>query len=480
METNDDELNINETEQNINEITTEDIAVEFNEDLSEDDVHDLELEAIYQSYLKEQELKKEKDLEKLLEKKNKTEENIHEKIKNVANEFIGENNCSYTVLNKESGYLYIKFKDVAIKNSSSHTTLINEIIVRIFFIGLYHDKKKDNINFKIGSIDGLRTLFSEDHLNSGYCHSHLRSGLKNNFDDFCLGTGILSFIKNRDKVKKNDGEFENYIYSILMNVEDYIKWESLEGGPYFTINSITSSRRNSPTINTLFYLCRLNNSSESNFSESSFKNFRDLKKIFIDIKNILELLNINIEDLFSIKSGNDINFKVENIVSRNISNLFNLDLFNYDESRDEVKIFNKYFHLVNESNSRISNLENYDSKNFGRKEPFSVIKSLIEVNNNIYYYLKKDLIENKSEKFIESIVDECNSDVFNNQPIKISVIKKERDENEGVNLIKEKTLEEYNFLISNYFLTLNFKSVYALRKYIEINFKNKVSKKIMI
>jgi hypothetical protein len=83
-------------------------------------------------------------------------------------------------------------------------------------------------------LNGIRTTFSLDEIESSYSHSHLQSSIFN-MQKFCLGNGTPLkelYSKNIEYTKTPDQQIFDYWLSYLYNVENYISWESLEGGPH--------------------------------------------------------------------------------------------------------------------------------------------------------------------------------------------------------------------------------------------------------
>lgn len=151
---------------------------------------------------------------------------------------------NYEINNVENNYLNIvlKYNDITLTNSEGSSHFIKSIFIKLRFNKI--TKRFDN------SMQGVRGDLSVKELNSGYSHSHLRTG-QNFWSPFCLGsseiTGILTDLNNADF---NDAKFDLLLY----NLEEYIKWESIEGGPYFRIANLNygeSTRETSFSSETL-------------------------------------------------------------------------------------------------------------------------------------------------------------------------------------------------------------------------------------
>jgi hypothetical protein len=128
--------------------------------------------------------------------------------------------------------------------------------------GLYHTIKDLYVFFKLkpkggmmGKLQGKRGTLSYQEAACGYRHSHLpsegygvRGGNRNRrgqvrdlneagFQSFCLGSSEIQELVslwNSDRFKFSQEEFELLLYQI----DAYVRWESLQGGPHFRIANI--------------------------------------------------------------------------------------------------------------------------------------------------------------------------------------------------------------------------------------------------
>ena len=139
-------------------------------------------------------------------------------------------------------HILIHFPCFEISNSENckHT-------IRDLYVGLYPiiDSITGKICFKSG-ISGFRTTLTDAELNTGYLHSHLRRFSEFYFDFFnggrvperwfCLGSSetldLLDIMCGAEEFDKN--LFELFLYTL----DSFMKWESLEGGPYIKMKYI--------------------------------------------------------------------------------------------------------------------------------------------------------------------------------------------------------------------------------------------------
>jgi len=125
----------------------------------------------------------------------------------------------------------IKFNDIEIENNdSSHK--IKNLLVK------FELKLKDN-ELIIDDIKGVR--LTVDHLEyaNNYSHSHLPTGTIGSYSDFCLGESSLRQSKMIFNANRNIPNFKLFLY----NIEEYVKWESLDGGPYIKIKSLLPRKK---------------------------------------------------------------------------------------------------------------------------------------------------------------------------------------------------------------------------------------------
>jgi hypothetical protein len=126
----------------------------------------------------------------------------------------------------------MKYKDIIIKNSIEEERIIHELVVQLK--GTFHSSSETFIIDPV--LKGKRTKFSPLDLVWGYEHSHLRRTLFT-MNTFCTGGsgGIFSHylnILNGDAISPLDYEF--FLYSL----DEFVQWESLEGGPHCKIEQI--------------------------------------------------------------------------------------------------------------------------------------------------------------------------------------------------------------------------------------------------
>lgn len=103
----------------------------------------------------------------------------------------------------------------------------------------------------VTSISGTRYTLTVEEEYARYHHSHLSTlGVDSigNYSTFCLGQGAISaFITKHNRYGMGFEEFEYFLYLI----DNYVTWESLEGGPYRKITQIPILGNNNSTTSYL-------------------------------------------------------------------------------------------------------------------------------------------------------------------------------------------------------------------------------------
>ena len=133
--------------------------------------------------------------------------------------------------NKNLFDVMLRFRDVTISNSLEMDHYIGDLLVRTAGVQRLSMLRPEE-SFRIvmlGSLYGMRLSFSPGDAAMKYQHSHLTSGMES-FGGFC--TGSESY--NTD----GGGATQIDIQSHIMRIDQFIRWESLEGGPHMKIEGI--------------------------------------------------------------------------------------------------------------------------------------------------------------------------------------------------------------------------------------------------
>lgn len=130
--------------------------------------------------------------------------------------------------------LTILHKNVIIENSVGYTKYLGDMITRFSMFDL--NVKESVSTFSISrQLDGHRLTFYPHDIPANFAHSHL-SGMRS-FGGYCLGEAEW-FDKSSSSGDEHQPINKDVFQSILIGVMGFISWESLEGGPFKTMESI--------------------------------------------------------------------------------------------------------------------------------------------------------------------------------------------------------------------------------------------------
>lgn len=201
--------------------------------------------------------------------------------------------------------IIIHYPEIEITNSRNNSHIIKDLYVAIpiSICNLRNNESEGSYNKPfIHGLQGCRFTCNQLEYLTGYLHSHLSVKTKyincENFNDFCTGEGDMSLligqlnellfeIPTRSQNLKLDlNLFELY----FRHINTYIRWESLEGGPYIQISTINNISIFRPAYNNKNHDLKF----IFNFFKNEIKN-RDLKFNFTIENN---LINVVIDDNF--------------------------------------------------------------------------------------------------------------------------------------------------------------------------------------
>lgn len=125
--------------------------------------------------------------------------------------------------------VYIRFPEVEISNGKD-THTITDLWVHFLI-------DKDGIIYD--AIQGTRSSVTAEEFLAGYKHSHLYAGYHSRaFSAFCLGSGPLVGLINKLSHEYDKGVFQMF----LLNIKQYVKWESIAGTPYIEMARVRNKR----------------------------------------------------------------------------------------------------------------------------------------------------------------------------------------------------------------------------------------------
>jgi hypothetical protein len=131
----------------------------------------------------------------------------------------------------------IHYPELKVTNKLNRSIHITDMYVQ------FHITQQGDIHNK--GLLGRRGSFTELQLEKNYSHSHLPSSATVGFTNFCLGSGTditMSMMMLYEQVlNKNKEEVPNVFNLFLLNLKAYLQYESLEGGPYIRMSTLTDN-----------------------------------------------------------------------------------------------------------------------------------------------------------------------------------------------------------------------------------------------
>jgi len=144
--------------------------------------------------------------------------------------------------------IIVHFPKITITNSKNERHEIRDLYTRIKYS---HVNKTFNSN-----ISGARFSVTSTEMNSKYSHSHLPSISRTSigsFKGFCLGSSTLNYLlSDLSTTPMTESSLEDLKLKFMlsmMEVENYLHWESIEGGPYNYMANISSGELRSMRSN---------------------------------------------------------------------------------------------------------------------------------------------------------------------------------------------------------------------------------------
>lgn len=229
-------------------------------------------------------------------------------------------NLSFRVVVDDYLEIAVKFPDITITNSHRNSHKIKDLLVYT------------TINLKTmkiaQDIKGYRGSVTKEEISSSYNHSHLRASDCKKISDFCLGSSEMAVLVAEMKSQPiTSQKFEFYCGSL----DQYVRWESLEGTPHIKFESISN---NSDTLNT----CPLNK------KDAYYKKFINNKvpfKLTYDSINENFKATIDSNDVMALLPATDNEVKVVKKENNYYSIIDNSELEN--EARSSIRNRNSYY-----------------------------------------------------------------------------------------------------------------------------------------
>lgn len=127
--------------------------------------------------------------------------------------------------------LFLRFRDVVIRNSIEMSRNIGDIIVKQEIEHHINPGYRFPLLIFGSGLSGMRMTFSTADVIAGYQHSHISGGVSTAFSSFCTGGESYS-MESPDPMA---------IEAHIHRLREFVSWESLEGGPYNRIENIDNN-----------------------------------------------------------------------------------------------------------------------------------------------------------------------------------------------------------------------------------------------
>lgn len=140
----------------------------------------------------------------------------------------------------------IHFDEFTISNNLEQSRTIKDLFFRfnVTLVNEYYPFQESH--FEVSGLRVTRSTLSGVEYQSGYVHSHTPGravfappSSYADFNKLCLGSGELSILKTLLKPDYDEDLFKLFLYQI----QNYVIWESLDGGPYRKMSEIGSRSR---------------------------------------------------------------------------------------------------------------------------------------------------------------------------------------------------------------------------------------------
>lgn len=147
--------------------------------------------------------------------------------------------------------LDIKFPKFTITNSRKKQHEITDLVVRLVFQVKRKSENPLSDEMTVKSyLYGRRLTASVGEITSGYAHSHLKGQLLRGYGKwgkFCLGSGPLATML--PEMKSSTHMDLDLLELIIIQLNEYVRWESLEGTPYKEFQYIDKPKNSLNEVN---------------------------------------------------------------------------------------------------------------------------------------------------------------------------------------------------------------------------------------
>lgn len=144
-------------------------------------------------------------------------------------------------------HLVIHWPEITITNSKKHEVTLRNLFTRIP-VQISNHSTRGTLSFNV--IQGVRTSVTPIEFQKGYSHSHLpshnwnKSEQRCEWKNFCTGQGDINMVT----ATLNDNLDMDTLKLLLMQVQPFLEWESLEGRPYIRMINVINKDIGLPVV----------------------------------------------------------------------------------------------------------------------------------------------------------------------------------------------------------------------------------------
>lgn len=137
----------------------------------------------------------------------------------------------------------VHFPEIEITNSNKKSHIIRDLYVKVHISTNVDDDYEDEDDLEglhivtIG-LDGMRTTYTLPEADKNYNHSHLSCGGFCQWSTFCLGKSDFTILIANLSLDPVEEQWQMFFLAL----DKYVRWESIEGGPYARLEEIGNSR----------------------------------------------------------------------------------------------------------------------------------------------------------------------------------------------------------------------------------------------
>lgn len=205
-------------------------------------------------------------------------EKLLETLNNILPIFYKDN---FEIIENDIIDVILYYPELTIKNSQGYSHKMYDLFFKVSF------KNTTTQEYYLYLLNVTRTTLTEVEYANNYVFSHTNKPITTDWGNLCLGDAstplgtlysILKFPENLD---------EDTLEQLFLTIDNYLQWESLEGGPYRGIKNLYNISKRLVDVENIRYTCF--------DSSTEFKKLLKLEYFNINISNSNLLLQLSEE-----------------------------------------------------------------------------------------------------------------------------------------------------------------------------------------